>query len=261
MPDVGAIYLEEARRSLPGHKRLAEAAMAQLSDEQFFALPDAESNSVAIIVKHMAGNMRSRWTDFLTSDGEKPDRDRDSEFVVQGADSRAHVLALTSDGDQPAAVARLLQDTYTRCINKALEAKPADMVITTHLCRGNFRSTFVSSGGYQPVADKLFNDLAVDGYFLEWDTERAGGLEPLRALPKGNKIVVLGLITSKSGKLEDKGAIERRIEEASKYAPLDQLCLSPQCGFASTEDGNTLSIEEQWAKLARVVEIAKEVWG
>ena len=154
-----------------------------------------------------------------------------------------------------------LQQIYARIINYAIAERPSDMVITTHLCRGNFRSTFVSSGGYQPVADKLFNDLAVDGYFLEWDTERAGGLEPLRALPKGNKIVVLGLITSKSGKLEDKGAIERRIEEASKYAPLDQLCLSPQCGFASTEDGNTLSIEEQWAKLARVVEIAKEVWG
>jgi 5-methyltetrahydropteroyltriglutamate--homocysteine methyltransferase len=164
---------------------------------------------------------------------------------------------LRKRGDDP----DQLFDTYRAVFNTALKAKPADMVITTHLCRGNFRSTFVSSGGYQPVADKLFNDLAVDGYFLEWDSDRAGGLEPLRALPKGNKIVVLGLITSKSGKLEDKGAIERRIEEASKYAPLDQLCLSPQCGFASTEDGNTLSIEEQWAKLARVVEIAKEVWG
>ena len=164
---------------------------------------------------------------------------------------------LRKRGDDP----DQLFDTYRAVFNTALKAKPADMVITTHLCRGNFRSTFVSSGGYQPVADKLFNDLAVDGYFLEWDSERAGGLEPLRALPKGNKTVVLGLITSKSGKLEDKGAIERRIEEASKYAPLDQLCLSPQCGFASTEDGNTLSMEEQWAKLARVVEIAKEVWG
>jgi 5-methyltetrahydropteroyltriglutamate--homocysteine methyltransferase len=152
-------------------------------------------------------------------------------------------------------------DLYREVFNAALKAKPADMIITTHLCRGNFRSTFVGSGGYQPIADKLFNDLAVDGYFLEWDTERAGGFEPLRALPKGDKIVVLGLITSKSGKLEDKGAVERRIEEASKYAPLDQLCLSPQCGFASTEEGNVLSTDEQWAKLERVVEIAKEVWG
>ena len=152
-------------------------------------------------------------------------------------------------------------DRYREVFNTALKAKPADMVITTHLCRGNFRSTFVGSGGYPPIADKLFNDLAVDGYFLEWDTERAGGLEPLRSLPKGDKTVVLGLVTSKTGKLEDKGAIERRIEEASKFAPLDQLCLSPQCGFASTEEGNTLSEDEQWAKLARVVEIAKEVWG
>jgi 5-methyltetrahydropteroyltriglutamate--homocysteine methyltransferase len=152
-------------------------------------------------------------------------------------------------------------DRYREVFNTALKVKPADMVITTHLCRGNFRSTFVGSGGYQPIADKLFNDLAVDGYFLEWDTERAGGLEPLRSLPKGDKTVVLGLVTSKTGKLEDKGAIERRIEEASKFAPLDQLCLSPQCGFASTEEGNTLSEDEQWAKLARVVEIAKEVWG
>jgi 5-methyltetrahydropteroyltriglutamate--homocysteine methyltransferase len=152
-------------------------------------------------------------------------------------------------------------DLYREVFNAALTAKPADMIITTHLCRGNFRSTFVGSGGYQPIADKLFNDLAVDGYFLEWDTERAGGFEPLRSLPKGDKIVVLGLITSKSGKLEEKGAIERRIEEASKFAPLDQLCLSPQCGFASTDDGNTLSADEQWAKLARVVEIANEVWG
>jgi len=152
-------------------------------------------------------------------------------------------------------------DLYREVFNTGLKAKPADMIITTHLCRGNFRSTFVGSGGYQPIADKLFNDLAVDGYFLEWDTERAGGFEPLRSLPKGDKIVVLGLITSKSGKLEDKGAVERRIEEASKYAPLDQLCLSPQCGFASTEEGNVLSAEEQWAKLARVIEIAKEVWG
>jgi 5-methyltetrahydropteroyltriglutamate--homocysteine methyltransferase len=163
---------------------------------------------------------------------------------------------LRKRGDDP----DRLFDRYREVFNTALKAKPADMVITTHLCRGNFRSTFVGTGGYQPVADKLFNDLAVDGYFLEWDTERAGGFEPLRALPRGGKIVVLGLITSKTGKLEDKGAIERRIEEASKFAPLDQLCLSPQCGFASTEEGNTLSEDEQWAKLARVVEIAKDVW-
>ena len=154
-----------------------------------------------------------------------------------------------------------LFDNYRQVFNAAIRNRPKDMVVTTHLCRGNFRSTFVGSGGYQPIADKLFNDLDVDGYFLEWDSERAGGFEPLASLPKGNKTVVLGLITSKSGVLENKDAIKRRIEEASKFASLDQLCLSPQCGFASTEEGNTLTQDEQWAKLKSVVDIAKEVWG
>jgi 5-methyltetrahydropteroyltriglutamate--homocysteine methyltransferase len=154
-----------------------------------------------------------------------------------------------------------LQDTYTRCINKALEGKPADMVITTHVCRGNFRSTFISSGGYEPVAESLLAKCNYDGYFLENDTDRAGGFEPLRFLPKGKKIVVLGLITSKTGRLEPRDEIKRRIEEATKFAPLDQFCLSPQCGFASTEEGNTLAEDEQWAKLRLVVDIANEVWG
>ena len=137
---------------------------------------------------------------------------------------------------------------------------PSDMTITMHLCRGNFRSTFVASGGYEPIADILFNTMPVDGYFMEWDTERSGGFEPLRFLPKG-KTVVLGLVTSKTGTLEKKDDLLRRIEEASKYAPLDQLCLSPQCGFASTEEGNTLAEEEQWKKLSLIVEVANEVWG
>ncbi|MGZ3350226.1 MAG: cobalamin-independent methionine synthase II family protein [Xanthobacteraceae bacterium] len=154
-----------------------------------------------------------------------------------------------------------LQDTYTKCINKALEAKPADMVITTHVCRGNFRSTFISSGGYEPVAENLLGRCNYDGYFLEYDTDRAGGFEPLRFLPKGNKIVVLGLVTSKSGTLEKKDHVKRRIDEATKYAALDQLALSPQCGFASTEEGNVLADEEQWAKLKMIVELAKDVWG
>ena len=154
-----------------------------------------------------------------------------------------------------------LQDTYTRCINKALEAKPADMVITTHVCRGNFRSTFISSGGYEPVGESLLAKCNYDGYFLEYDTDRAGGFEPLRFLPKGNKVVVLGLVTSKSGTLEKKDDIKRRIDEATKHAALDQLALSPQCGFASTEEGNVLAEEEQWAKLRMIVELANEVWG
>ena len=154
---------------------------------------------------------------------------------------------------------RLAQD-YARVINGALEGKPADMTVTTHVCRGNFRSTWISEGGYEPVAEILLGQLNYDGYFLEYDTERAGGFEPLRFLPKGNKIVVLGLITSKSGKLENKSDVKRRIEEATKYAALDQLCLSPQCGFASTEEGNVLAEKEQWAKLRMVVELADEVW-
>jgi 5-methyltetrahydropteroyltriglutamate--homocysteine methyltransferase len=154
-----------------------------------------------------------------------------------------------------------LQEDYARVINGALEGKPADMVITTHVCRGNFRSTWISEGGYEPVAETLLAKLNYDGYFLEYDTARAGGFEPLRFLPKGNKIVVLGLITTKSGTLEKKDDIKRRIDEAIKYASLDQLSLSPQCGFASTEEGNVLAEEEQWAKLRMVVEIAGEIWG
>jgi len=154
-----------------------------------------------------------------------------------------------------------LQDTYTRCINKALEAKPADMVITTHVCRGNFRSTFISSGGYEPVGANLLGKCNYDGYFLEYDSGRAGGFEPLRFLPKGNKIVVLGLVTSKFGALEKKDDVRRRLDEATKYVALDQLALSPQCGFASTEEGNVLADEEQWAKLRMIIELADEVWG
>jgi 5-methyltetrahydropteroyltriglutamate--homocysteine methyltransferase len=154
---------------------------------------------------------------------------------------------------------RLVQD-YADMINMALEGKPADMVITTHICRGNFRSTWISEGGYEPVAEILLDQLNYDGYFLEYDTSRAGGFEPLRFLPKGNKIVVLGLVTTKSGELEKKDDVKRRIDEATKFAALDQLCLSPQCGFASTEEGNALAEDEQWAKLRMVVELADEVW-
>src|ERR1700726_1695262 len=154
-----------------------------------------------------------------------------------------------------------LQGIYARVINAPLEAKPADMTITTHVCRGNFRSTWISEGGYEPVAETLLGKVNYDGYFLEYDSARAGGFEPLRFLPKGKKIVVLGLVTTKSGTLEKKDDIKRRIEEATKFAAIDQLCLSPQCGFASTEEGNVLAEEEQWAKLRMVIELAGEVWG
>jgi methionine synthase II (cobalamin-independent) len=150
--------------------------------------------------------------------------------------------------------------TFAALINVAMSDIPPDMTITMHLCRGNFRSTFQGSGGYEQVAETLFHSTNVHGYFMEYDTERAGGFEPLRLVPKG-KTVVLGLVTSKAGQLESRDLLRRRIDEAAKYVPLDQLCLSPQCGFASTEEGNILAEEEQWAKLRMIVELADEVWG
>jgi 5-methyltetrahydropteroyltriglutamate--homocysteine methyltransferase len=149
---------------------------------------------------------------------------------------------------------------YRQMINTATKDRPKDMVITTHTCRGNFRSTFIASGGYEPVANLVFNEIDVDAYFMEWDDERSGGFEPLRLLPK-NKIVVLGLVTTKTGRLETADEIKRRIEAASRYVSLGQLCLSPQCGFASTEEGNVLSEDEQWVKLGFIVKVAEEVWG
>jgi 5-methyltetrahydropteroyltriglutamate--homocysteine methyltransferase len=154
-----------------------------------------------------------------------------------------------------------IADRYVKLINDSLRDKPADMVVTTHVCRGNFKSTWISSGGYEPVAEALLAGCDYNGYFLEYDTERAGGFEPLRFLPKGDKIVVLGLVTSKSGDLENPDDIRARIREATEFAPLEQLALSPQCGFASTEEGNILTEEQQWAKMREIVEIAAEVWS
>jgi 5-methyltetrahydropteroyltriglutamate--homocysteine methyltransferase len=149
---------------------------------------------------------------------------------------------------------------YIRHINEALADRPAGMAVTTHMCRGNFRSSWAAEGSYDFVAEALFNDLEVDGFFLEYDDERSGSFEPLRLVPKG-KQVVLGLVTTKRGALESKDVLKQRIEEASRFVPLDQLCLSPQCGFASTLEGNALTREEQIAKLRLVVETAEEVWG
>lgn len=154
-----------------------------------------------------------------------------------------------------------LQDKYAEMINIALAAKPADMTITTHICRGNFRSTWVSEGGYEPVAETLLGRCNYDGYFLEYDSERAGGFEPLRFLPEGDKIVVLGLITSKSGDLEDPADVTTRIEEATEFVRLEQLALSPQCGFASTEEGNVLTDAQQWAKMREIVDLSTTVWA
>ena len=163
---------------------------------------------------------------------------------------------LAERGDDP----DRLPAIYARMINTAIADRPADMTITMHLCRGNFRSSWIAQGGYEPVAEILFQQIGVNGYFMEFDTERAGGFEPLRLVPK-NKQVVLGLVTSKSGALESAEELERRIHSAARHVDLDQLCLSPQCGFASTEEGNVLSEEEQWAKLRRIVEVAERVWG
>ena len=149
---------------------------------------------------------------------------------------------------------------YAQLINAAIADKPKNMTICTHLCRGNFKSAWVAEGGYEPVAEVLFNELNVDGYFLEYDDERSGDFRPLRFLPKG-KTMVLGLVTTKLGELESKDAIKRRIDEAAKYAPLDQFCLSPQCGFSSTVHGNEIAREQQGAKMRMIVDLAREVWG
>ncbi len=159
-------------------------------------------------------------------------------------------------GEDPAALAAI----YAAMLNAAIADIPPDLTVAMHLCRGNFRSSFVASGGYEPVAELLFNTINMHAYFMEYDSERAGGFEPLRFVPK-DKTVVLGLVTTKSGVLENKDDIKRRIDAAAKFVPLDRLCLSPQCGFASTEEGNVLAEEEQWAKLKMIVEIADEVWG
>jgi len=167
---------------------------------------------------------------------------------------RAYVASIGGDGEHQHLI-------NIRLINQALAGKPEGMTVCTHMCRGNFRSSWVAEGGYDHVAEALFGELAVDGFFLEYDDARSGGFEPLRFVPRRNKRVVLGLVTSKRPALESKDELKRRIDEAAKYVPLDQLCLSPQCGFSSTVDGNALTIEEEKAKLRLVVDTAHEVWG
>jgi 5-methyltetrahydropteroyltriglutamate--homocysteine methyltransferase len=175
-------------------------------------------------------------------------------------------LAYLNDPQQRAMIAERgedadhLHEQYIRHINEALAGRPEGMAITTHMCRGNFRSSWVAEGGYDFVAEALFNELAVDGFFLEYDDARSGGFEPLRFVPEG-KLVVLGLVTTKRGELEQKDELKRRIEEATRYVPLEQLCLSPQCGFSSTVEGNALSYDQEVAKLRLIVETAEEVWG
>jgi len=159
-------------------------------------------------------------------------------------------------GDDPDELPR----RYARLINAAIEHRPEGMTVCVHLCRGNFRSAWAAEGGYEPVAEVLFNELAVDGYFLEYDDTRSGDFAPLRHVPKG-KTVVLGLVSTKVGELESKDALKRRIDEAARFVPMEQLCLSPQCGFSSTVHGNDIAVESQAAKLRLVIETAREVWG
>ncbi|MGH3311017.1 MAG: 5-methyltetrahydropteroyltriglutamate--homocysteine S-methyltransferase [Streptomyces sp.] len=168
-------------------------------------------------------------------------------------EQRRHVAGIGGDPEHQ-------HETYIANINRALAGRPDDLRVTTHMCRGNFASSWVASGSYDFVAEALFGGLEVDGFFLEYDDERSGGFEPLRFVPKG-KQVVLGLVTSKHPELESKDALKRRIDEAARYVDLDQLCLSPQCGFSSTLEGNNLTIDDQLAKLRLIVETAEEVWG
>jgi 5-methyltetrahydropteroyltriglutamate--homocysteine methyltransferase len=179
----------------------------------------------------------------------------DEVFIAMLCDEK-YRQQMRDRGDDP----EKLGEIYGDLINVAMSDIPSDMTITMHMCRGNYKSTHMGAGGYDAVQEILFNKINVHGYFMEYDDARSGGFEPLRMLPKG-KQVVLGIVTTKTGKLESKDDLKRRIDEAAKYAPLDQLCISGQCGFASTEEGNILTEDEQWAKLRRIVEVAEEVWG
>ncbi|MDH2910931.1 cobalamin-independent methionine synthase II family protein [Kosakonia sp. HypNH10] len=168
-------------------------------------------------------------------------------------DQRKQIVAR---GDDPEELARI----YARVLNKALEGKPEDLTIGLHVCRGNFRSTWISEGGYEPVAEVLFGGVNVDAFFLEYDNDRSGDFAPLRFVRPGKQQVVLGLITTKNGELENPEGVKARLEEAAKYVDISQICLSPQCGFASTEEGNSLTPEQQWEKVRLVTRIAEQVW-
>ena len=216
-----------------------------------YAPIEAYANNEALLLDDLA----QTWTDAMLALYARGCRylqfDDTSWGEFCSEEKRAAYAARGIDVDQ---VAR----NYVKVLNKVLATKPSDLTVTMHICRGNFRSTWFSSGGYEPVAEILFANCPVDAFFLEYDSDRAGGFEPLRFIK--DQTVVLGLVTSKFPELEDKDAIKARIKEASTYVPLEQLCLSPQCGFSSTEEGNLMTEEEQWAKVRLVVEVAKEVW-
>jgi 5-methyltetrahydropteroyltriglutamate--homocysteine methyltransferase len=218
----------------------------------------------AAIDEELYPDLDEFWSDLAAAYGEEVRRlgelgctylqfDDTSLAYINDPRQREHVREIGGDPEHQ-------HEAYIRHINEALAERPRGMAVTTHMCRGNFRSSWVAEGGYDFVAEALFNELDVDGFFMEWDDARSGGFEPLRFVPKG-KVVVLGLVTTKRGDLEDRGMLERRIEEASQHVELDQLCLSPQCGFSSTVEGNELTPEQQADKLRLVVEVADDVWG
>jgi len=205
------------------------------------------------------------WADLTAAYGEEVRRLGELGCTYLQVDDTS--LAYMNDPHQREYVASIGGDPehqhveYIRHINEALAERPDGMSVTTHMCRGNFRSAWAAEGSYDFVAEALLNELQVDGFFMEWDDERSGGFEPLRLLPNGPKQVVLGLVTTKRGELESRDELKRRIEEAARYAPIEQLCLSPQCGFSSTVEGNVLTEAQQWDKLRLIVEVAAEVWG
>jgi 5-methyltetrahydropteroyltriglutamate--homocysteine methyltransferase len=218
----------------------------------------------AAIDKDVYADMEEFWRDLVAAYREQVRRLGELGCTYLQFDDTS--LAYLNDPKQREYIASIGGDRehqhveYIRHINEALADRPEGMSVTTHMCRGNFRSSWAAEGSYEFVAEALFNELQVDGFFLEYDDARSGGFEPLRFVPKG-KQVVLGLVTTKRGELEEKEGLKRRVEEASRYVPLDQLCLSPQCGFSSTVEGNLVTHEQQMAKLRLIVETAEEIWG
>ena len=232
--------------TIPSPSVLHRRALAALGNPDFY--PDIEAfwHDLAAVYREEIARLGALGCNYLQID--------DTSFATLcDPAQRAALTRMGADGEH-------IHETYIRVFNEAVRARPAGMSLVTHTCRGNHRSAWFASGGYDFIADALFNQLDVDGFFLEYDDERSGDFAPLRFLPK-NKLAVLGLVSSKRRELENIDAVERRIDEAAKFAPLEQLCLSPQCGFSSTLDGNALSEAEQWAKLRLVAEVAREVWG
>lgn len=253
---VGSLLRPERLRTARAQHAAGEIDRAALTAVEDDCIREAVRRQETIGLPVVTdGEFRRSWWhfDFLAGlDGVELVRGEKS-IQFHGVQTKAESIAVTG----PVVFST---HPYADMINHALAGKPADLAVTTHVCRGNFRSSWIAEGGYEPIAQVLLGQTHYDGYFLEYDSERAGGFEPLRHLPVGNQKVVLGLITSKTGALESRDLLRQRLEDASRHVSLDQCALSPQCGFASTEEGNLLSEDEQWAKLRLVVELAAEIW-